>query len=615
MLCLSCSQDNRADASFCIGCGARLVLLCGSCGRELPRAARFCDGCGQPTAGASPPVSPPDPRSYTPNHLAAKILTGRSALEGERKQVTVLFADVAGSTALAEGLDPEEVHGIMDRCFQVLLPEVHRYEGTVNQFTGDGIMALFGAPIAHEDAPERAVRAALAMQASLKHFGDELTRQRGIDFRMRIGINTGPVVVGKIGDDLRMDYTAVGDTTNLAARLQTAAQPGSILISERTAKLVLGRFLTHPVGPLVLKGKSQPVPAYEVVRALPRAPLVAPSEGGLTPLVGRSSDLATMEAVYERARSGRGQVMFVVGEAGIGKSRLIHEFHRRIGDDVTWLQGRCISFGRGIPFLPIIDVLKGGFGIEESDDDPMIIDKVHAGLDALGPELHATAPYLRALLAVDPGDPTVAGMDAGARRFATFEALKRLMLATAARQPLVVLIEDLHWLDPASEEYLTYIVDAVAGARVLLLCTYRPGYKTVLGDRSYFHRLTLQALSTAETAAMAASMLGGQEIPAEIRTLITAKAEGNPFFVEEVTKTLVEMGALRRTPEGMVQTRPVSEIVIPNTIQGVIMARIDRLDGRAEAGDPDRLGHRTGVRGPALTAGQRTGRQRQRAGG
>ncbi|HVN84921.1 MAG TPA: adenylate/guanylate cyclase domain-containing protein, partial [Candidatus Binatia bacterium] len=329
MRCTACGHDNRDTAKFCLTCGQRLSRVCASCGAELPPAARFCDECGQslngsPAAKSGGPTEPEpptsEPRAYTPHHLAAKILKSRSALEGERKQVTVLFADCIGSTAMAERLDPEDVHGIMDRCFRMLAEQVHRFEGTINQFTGDGIMALFGAPIAHEDAPERAVRAALAMQSALQAYHDELHRERGIDFRMRIGINTGPVVVGKIGDDLRMDYTAIGDTTNLAARLQSAAPPGSVLISQNTAKLVGARFVMQPVGALQLKGKSAPVEAFEVLRAAPRAPLVAPSEHGWTPLVGRTDELAILETIFRRVIAGHGQVVFVAGEAGIGKS-------------------------------------------------------------------------------------------------------------------------------------------------------------------------------------------------------------------------------------------------------------------------------------------------------
>jgi class 3 adenylate cyclase/tetratricopeptide (TPR) repeat protein len=579
MTCAACGFEAPEGMRFCGQCGARLAAACRACGKPNPPDFRFCGACGgalAETAAAAP--SADRPSAYTPPHLAARILTERRALEGERKQVTVLFADVVGFTGLAERLDPEDVHGIMDRCFQLLAHEVHRYEGTVNQFTGDGIMALFGAPIAHENAPERALRAALGMQAAVRHLGDELARTRGLEFRMRVGVNTGSVVVGKIGDDLHMDYTAVGDTTNLAARLQTAAEPGSVLASEHTARLVTGKFVMRPVGPLTLKGKSAPVTAHEVLRAVPRAPLVASAAEGLTVLVGRAAELAALETPFGHAAAGRGQVVFVVGEAGIGKSRLIHEFRHRLGDgQVTWLEGRCVSFGRGIPFLPVIDALKGSLGIEESDDEAVIVAKVRAGLAALGGDLATVEPYVRAALAVDPGDSAVAAMDASARRFATFDALKRLVLASAARRPTVVLIEDLHWIDQASEEYLTYIVDALAGARVVLLCTYRPGYRPPFGERSYITRIALQSLSADESVSMAAAVLKAHDFPAELRALVCRKAEGNPFFIEEVTKSLLETGALLRTAAGLVLGRPVAEIAIPDTIQDVIMARIDRL--------------------------------------
>jgi class 3 adenylate cyclase/tetratricopeptide (TPR) repeat protein len=574
--CPQCGVRPPSGQRFCGQCGARLPVACPACGRENPTDFRYCGACG--TALGDTPAADA-PRQYTPPHLAAKILTARSALEGERKQVTVLFVDVAGSTALAERIDPEEMHGIMDRCFRILMDEVHRYEGTINQFTGDGVMALFGAPIAHENAPERAVRAALGAQAGLARLGEDLARTRNIDFRVRMGLNSGPVVVGKIGDDLRMDYTAVGDTTNLAARLQAAAAPGTVLMSEQTAKLVAGRFATRPVGPLVLKGKSQPVTAFEVVRALPRVPLVAPSGRGLTPLVGRDAELAALERLWRHTGEGRGQMVFVMGEAGIGKSRLIYEFRRRLEDeDPRWLEGRCVSFSREIPFLPVIDLVKASFGIEESDDDEAIVAKIDRGLAPLRGDVASIGPYLRALLAVDPGDPAVAAMDASARRFATFEALKRLALALAAERPLVILIEDLHWIDQASDEYLTYVAEALAAAPILLLCTHRPGYRPPLGERSYCTRLALQPLTREETVTIAESMLEGHGAPAEIRALIAAKAEGNPFYAEEVTKSLLETGALERGADGrLLLGRPVSEIVVPDTIQDVIMARIDRL--------------------------------------
>ncbi|MGH7822269.1 MAG: ATP-binding protein, partial [Candidatus Binatia bacterium] len=455
---------------------------------------------------------------------------------------------------------------------------VHRYEGTIKQFTRDGIMALFGAPVALENAPERALRAALGMQAALGRYAEELARTLGIRFRMRIGVHTGPVVVGRIGDDLRMDYTAVGDTTNLAARLQQAAEPGAILVSDHIARLVEGRFVMHPVGPLTLKGKAAPVSAREVLRVRARAPLVAPSDRALTPLVGRSAEIATLEALHAHARDGRGQMAFVVGDAGIGKSRLVYEFHRRLsGQDVTWLVGRCVSFGREIPLLPILDIVRSSFGIEESDGEATIIESVRKGAEILSPDLLPKVPYLLYALAVDPGDPAIASMDPHARRYAVFDALKQLMLAGAARRPLVVLIEDLHWIDQPSEESLQYVADAVATSRVLLIATYRPGYRNPLGERSYSTRLALQPLSPQEAAAMTGGMLETRDFPVEIRELVAKKAEGNPFFVEEVTKSLLEMGALRRSDRGYELSRELSEIVIPDTIQGVIMARIDRL--------------------------------------
>jgi class 3 adenylate cyclase/tetratricopeptide (TPR) repeat protein len=509
------------------------------------------------------------------------VLTSRSALDGERRQVTVLFSDVVGFTPLSERMGSEVMHRIMDGCFRQLTADVQRYEGTVTQYAGDGMMALFGAPIAHENAPERALRAALAMQARMVVYAEELEREHGIEFRMRIGVNTGFVVVGTMGDDRRMDYTAIGDTTNLAARLQVAAPPGGVLASEHTVKLVAGRFATRLVGALTLKGVSAQVTAYEVLRALPRAPLVAGGDRELTPLIGRDAELATLDPLLAHAMAGSGQVAFAVGEAGIGKSRLIHEFQRRLrarhGDELTWLEGRCVSFSREISFLAMIDVVKMACGIEESDGEPAIIDKLHRLLAGLGTAAVAMEPVLRSLLAVDPGDQGVATMSASARRFAIFEALKQLVLTLAARQPLVLLIEDLHWIDRASEEFLCYIVDALAAARVLLLCTYRPGYQPTFGERSFVTRLPLQRLSADQTADMAAAILEASAIPAEIRSLIGNKAEGNPFFIEEVTKSLIEIGALRRTDNGYVLDRPIDEISIPDTIQDVIMARIDRL--------------------------------------
>jgi class 3 adenylate cyclase/tetratricopeptide (TPR) repeat protein len=515
--------------------------------------------------------------AYTPKHLAEKILKGRSALEGERRQVTVLFADVAGFTALAEKRDPEEVHQIIDRCFELITAEVHRFEGTINQYTGDGVMALFGAPIAHEDSPRRAVHAALAIQRALQ-------AERGIGLQMRIGINTGPVVVGRIGDDLRMDYTAVGDTTNLAARLQQSARPGSVLVSEGTHRLVSGFFETLDLGELVVKGHAT-VQAFEVLRARGRrARLDVAAERGHTPLVGRERELSTLLDLFAKVKAGHGQVVQIAGEAGIGKSRLLFEFRRRLaeaGEQATWLEGRCISFGQSIPFLPMVDHLRENFRIEEFDGEPEIIAKVEHGMRRMG-ELEAHIPCIRYLLSADPGDPAIPAMDAAARRKRIFDASRALTLRGARLRPLILVFEDLHWVDTSSEEYLGSLMDSVAGVPLMLVLTYRLGYTLPISSRSFQTTLTLASLSESEALTMAGRVLGSAELLPELKAALMDKAEGVPLFVEEVTKTLLDLGIIRRDNGGYRMVRGATEVSVPDTIQGIIMARLDRLgeDGK-----------------------------------
>jgi class 3 adenylate cyclase len=399
--CPRCGAESPPRAKFCIECAAPLAARCEQCGTALPPAARFCPECAHPAGppiGAPPP--PAAPAAYTPRHLAEKILTSAGALAGERKQVTVLFVDVSGFTALSERLDPEEVHRLMSRAFDLMLAEVHRYEGTVNQFLGDGIMALFGAPIAHEDHARRAVHAALGIGRALDSFQRELA-PRGITFRARQGLNTGLVVVGAIGSDLRMDYTAVGDTTNVAARLMQAGEPGRVTISDATHRLVRGYFDTRALGALVLKGKAEPVTAWEVVSAREaRTRLEAETDRGLTPFVGRERELSLLLDTFERARAGQGQVALVVGEPGIGKSRLLHELRQRIGDGAAWQEGHCLSFGKAMAFHPLVDLVRRQAGVEETDGEAAIAGKV----DRLTADAGCadTAPYLRAMLSVDP---------------------------------------------------------------------------------------------------------------------------------------------------------------------------------------------------------------------
>jgi class 3 adenylate cyclase/tetratricopeptide (TPR) repeat protein len=518
------------------------------------------------------------PNAYTPQHLAETILTSRAALQGERKLVTVLFVDVSGFTALSEKLDPEDVRGLMDRAFELMLAEVHRYEGTVNQFLGDGLMALFGAPIAHEDHPSRAVHAALGIQRALGAYRDELLAKRGIEFRARMGLNSGAVVVGKIGDNLRMDYTAVGDTTNLAARLLALAEPGQILVSEDIVKAVGPYFALQPLGEVSVKGKALPVRPYRVegTRSV-RSRLEAGSERGLTPLVGRDHELALLRDSFAEAQAGHGQGVFVYGEAGIGKSRLLLEFrHHAEAAGARWVLGRCVSYGHAIAHLPVLDFVRDLFGIKEGDGVETMLRKLADGVREAGDDVAWTIPFLRALFSLDPGDAAVEAMIPVQRKGRTAEAVRDLLLAHATKRPLVLVVEDLHWIDPHSEDILRLVLDGMAAAPLMVVLTYRPGYAQTFGERTYFTRITLRALPEAQTAAMVQRVLQGN-VPVEASRLVARKAEGNPLFVEELAKSLVEDGTLERVGGGYRLARPLADAHIPDTIQGVIMARIDRL--------------------------------------
>ena len=526
----------------------------------------------------------PTVRSYTPKHLAEKILTSRSAMEGERRQVTVVFADIAGFTSLAERLDPEEVHTIVDACFERITAEVHRFEGTINQYTGDGVMALFGAPIAHEDSARRAVNAALGIQREMRGYAVSLQAARGLILGMRIGINTGAVVVGRIGDDLRMDYTAVGDTTNLAARMQQMARPGSVVITDATQRFVEGFFQTLDLGRVEVKG-HEPVRAFEVLRPHgSRSRFDVGRERGLTPFVGRERELAVLLDRFEDVAAGRGQIIFIGGDAGIGKSRLLFEFRRALDTarhHVTWLEGQCVSYGQSVPFLPLIDQLRKNFRIEEFDGEPEIIAKVEHGMRAMG-GLGAHAPFIRYLLSVDPGDPAVTAMDAANRRRLVFAALRALSTRGAAIRPLVLVLEDLHWMDAGSEEYLSSLMDSLAAMPVMLILTHRLGYTPPFRAHSFQSALSLTTLAQREALAVARGVLGVPELPDDVTAALMEKAEGVPLFIEEVAKTLMDLGVLHRENGGVRLVKGAGGTNVPDTIQDIIMARLDRLgeDGK-----------------------------------
>ena len=581
MRCPSCATENRAGVKFCEECGARLEAACPSCGASVPAGTKFCGACGAAVGAAAPDkpaVRYAEPQSYTPAHLAQRILKDRGALSGERKLVTVLFADVSGFTSLSERLDPEEVHGLIKQAFDLMLAEIHRYEGTVNQFLGDGLMALFGAPIAHEDHAVRAAHGALALQRALAAYREELMRARGIDFRMRLGLNTGLVVVGAIGDNLRMDYTAVGDTTNTAARMQQLAEPGTIVVAESTAHQIEPYFELRQLGTFAVKNRAQPVAAWELVAARAQVSrLDARAAQGLSPFVGRDDVLSTLERAWSAALRGRGQAVFVVGEAGIGKSRLLHEFRERVAADAAWIQTDCVSFGHSVPFLPIVSMLKRTFRIAEDAVDADIIARIDRGVAFLGDDARSTGAALRYLLSVDPGDAGFQSMDPAARRKAIVAAVVRLTAARSRERPIVLVVEDAHWIDAASEEVLKALADALPGMAVLMVVTYRPLDRQPFDERSYYWRVVLQPVDEDDAARIVRATLGVDDMPRDIATAIAAKADGNPFFLEEIGRALVQTGALRVEHGRLAAVGGATTLAVPDTVQDVIAARIDRL--------------------------------------
>jgi class 3 adenylate cyclase/tetratricopeptide (TPR) repeat protein len=515
--------------------------------------------------------------------LADKILATRSSIEGERRTVTVLFADAAGFTPISERLGEEQVYSLMQGCFARMMDAVHRYDGTVTQFLGDGIMALFGAPIAHEDSPRRAVTAALEMQGALSEYAVEVKKQHQIECRFRAGLNTGPVVVGKISDNLDMDYTALGDTVNLAARMAEVAKPGTVYLTANTHRVVEDYIECEPLGALEIKGKTQRVTTYRAIREKAvRTRLEAAAQRGLTAFAGRDRELQMLEGFLEQAREGQGQVVFLSGEAGIGKSRLLYEFQDTVREeDISWLEGRCTPYGKNIPYLPIIEIIKQNFRLKEGDNDAKIIEKVNNGVVPWDDAARRNVPHLKYLLNVDPGDPAVAAMDSIARRAGILDAIRALFTQESRRKVVIVVVEDLQWIDEQSEQALAALISAISSSPIMLILTHRPGYVGLLRERAQ-SSLVLKPLQARDSRVMVLGVLRVAALPEQLEQMILGKAEGNPFYIEEVGKSLLEAGVLRRTNGTYVLGRPAEEVLIPDTIQGVILSRIDRLERQAK---------------------------------
>ena len=529
----------------------------------------------------APPASTQDhaPLAYTPAYLAEKILTSKSALEGERKQVTVLFADLKGSTELIRDLDPEQARAILDPALHAMMEAVHRYEGTVNQVLGDGIMALFGAPLAHEDHAARACYAALAMQDALRRYAEEVRRVHGLPVQMRVGLNAGEVVVRAIGNDLHMDYSAVGLTTVLAARMEQLATPGSILLTAATLRLVEGIVQVNPLGPVPVKGVDEPVEVFELVGASAiRRRLQAAVARGLTRFVGRQTELAALHQALERAGAGHGQVVALLGEAGVGKSRLVYEVvhsHRTQG----WLvlESASVSYGKATPYFPVLDLLKRYAQVEDRDDTRTIRARVTGQVLTLDAALQETIPALLALLDALPEDSPFRTLDPPQRRRRTLDGLKRVLLRESQVQPLLLVFEDLHWIDTETQALLDGLVESLPTARLLLLVNYRPEYQHGWGSKTYYTQLRLDPLPPVSADEFLQALLGDDPSLAPLKELLIARTEGNPFFLEESVRTLVETEVLVGTPGAYRLVQAVPSIQVPATVQAVLAARIDRL--------------------------------------
>jgi class 3 adenylate cyclase/tetratricopeptide (TPR) repeat protein len=578
MKCPKCQTENKEGAKFCIECGYQFELKCPQCGHPLPPVAKFCEECGYQISKPKevPPIDYSNPQSYTPKFLVDKILTTRSSIEGERKLVTVLFADVANYTSMSEKLDPEEVRQIMDGCFHILMDEIHKWEGTITQFMGDGLMALFGAPIAHEDHAQRACYTALSIQKALSQYSEKVRKERGLEFKMRIGLNSGPVVVGSIGDDLRMDYTAIGDTTNLAARVEQAAKSGEVWMSQETRNIIRGYFKEESIGEFSLKGKAQPQHLYRLISDLPdmRTRFAVGLARGMTDLVGRRPEMDALRSAYERVKGGEAKVVDVVGEAGVGKSRLVYEFQRVLGPDETFFTGICVPYGRNINFLPVIDVVKATFGIAEGMSEDEVGNRIRErAQNGLTPMI----PFYRNLLSLKVEDPRFNVLDPEGRKFGTFEAVKDLLIAVSEEKPLVIFLEDVHWMDKISEEFFTYFSHCIHDHKILMISACRPEGAPPWAQGTPYQRLGLETLSFDASIRLVRNILGGLPLDPALEKKIVEKTGGNPFFVEEIVRDLLDRGDLVKSGDRYMGNRPIDQLQIPNTIQGVLAARMDRL--------------------------------------
>ena len=572
-------------------------LNCPRCENPVAAEARFCASCGQSlTPETDEAIAARQARlaAAAPAPLVEKMRAAK--LTGERKVVTALFADVVGSTTLAESMDPEDWTQIINEAFDLMSKAIFRYEGTIAQLQGDALLAFFGAPVAHEDDPERAVRAGLDMIVAINEYAAQLKRTHGIEFAIRAGINTGPVIVGNVGSDLRYEYTALGDAVNVAARVQTAAQPGDVLISAMTQRYVDPVFEFQDLGDVQVKGKSEPVHLYKVAGLRAEAgPKRGLSAVGLSsPLVGRAAELTTLTDLFGVAKAGRGRLAVILGEPGLGKSRLLVELRAAVGADTTWVEGRCVSYGRALPYHLVFDLVWSLLGIPRGETSNVPRSAIDERIDGLlGADAADVKLYIAHLLALpllaDEADRLQLDPETLQGRYVS--AIARVVRGLADKGPLVLVAEDIHWADPASVEILVQLVPLLTPLPVLGLFVSRvetdaPGWrlisqiKTALGDA--VTEIRLQPLDEQASRELVSNLLEIESLPEDVRQAILKRAEGNPFFVEEVIRMLIGRGAIVSAGDHWTATESIGQVEIPDTLHGLLLARIDQLPESAK---------------------------------
>jgi class 3 adenylate cyclase/tetratricopeptide (TPR) repeat protein len=564
---------------FCGNCAAALRNGCPRCGLENPPESKFCGECGASLTQAREAAASARPASTVAASVRiAPELAGADESGGERKTVTALFADIKGSMDLMEDLDPEEARAIVDPALRLMIDAVHRYDGYIVQSTGDGIFALFGAPVAHEDHAQRGLYAALRVREDMARYSAGLRAAGNPPVEIRVGLNTGEVVVRSIRtDDAHTEYTPIGHSMSLAARMQTIAPTGSIVITEQTQKLTAGYFELKPLGPARIKGVSDPINVYEVIgTGALKTRLQMSASRGLSKFVGRRAELEQLSHALELARGGRGQIVAAMAEAGVGKSRLFYEFKMRAQGESLVLEAFSFSHGKASAYLPVVDLLKSYFRIADRDDERTRREKVTGKVIALDRALEETLPHLFALLGIPAGDARLDEMDPAIRRRRTLDAVKSLIVRESLNQALILIFEDLHWIDAESEALLNLLADSIGTAQILMMVNYRPEYRHNWGNKSCYTQLRLDPLEPENAAELLSAMLGDGVELAPLKATIIQRTEGNPFFIEEMVQVLFDQGVLARN--GTVSlAKPLTSIQIPSTVKGILAARIDRL--------------------------------------